>query len=86
MKRIAYEYKPGGPGDPNNPDGTRPVYGQILRERYWDGVSGPTTGAMVSELTVGESPNITYKRKETRGDEQDAHVYLRRRRLYKLDP
>ena len=68
MKRIAYEYKPGGPSDPNNPDGTRPVYGQILRERYWDGVSSPTTGAMVSELTVGESPNITYKRKETRGD------------------
>ena len=40
MKRIAYEYKPGGPSDPNNPDGTSPVYGQILRERYWDGVSG----------------------------------------------
>ena len=68
MKRIAYEYKPGGPNDPNNPDGTRPVYGQILRERYWDGVSAPTAGVMVSELTVGESPNITYKRKETRGD------------------
>ena len=29
MKRIAYEYKPGGLSDPSNPDGTRPVYGQI---------------------------------------------------------
>ena len=62
MKRIAYEYKP---ATPNNPDGTTPVYGQILRERYWDGA---TIGQSVSELTVGESPNVTWKRKETRGD------------------
>ncbi len=67
-KRIAYEYKPCTPSDPNNPDGTRPVYGQILRERYWDGVSPPMTGAMISELTVGEAPNVTWKRTETRGD------------------
>jgi hypothetical protein len=30
MKRIAYDYKP---ATPNNPDNTTPVYGQILRER-----------------------------------------------------
>jgi len=66
MRRIAYDYKP---ATPNNPDGTAPVYGQILRERYWDGVTGHETwGAIVSALTVGEAPNITYKRKETRGD------------------
>ena len=69
MKRIGYEYKPGGPNDPNNPDGTRPVYGQILRERYWDGNSGHEgSGAIVSTLTVGESPNATWKRVETRGE------------------
>jgi RHS repeat-associated protein len=61
MKRIAYEYKTG-----TNPDGTTAVYGQILSERYWDGVSG--SGAAVSTLTVGEVPNVTTKRKETRGD------------------
>jgi RHS repeat-associated protein len=67
MKRIAYDYKPGP--TPHNPDGTTPVYGQILRERYWDGVSGhESSGAIVSTLTVGEAPNITYTRKETRGD------------------
>lgn len=62
MKRIAYEYKP---LTPNNPDGTTPVYGQIFRERYYDGTN---VGVAVSTLTVGESPNVTWKRKETRGD------------------
>ena len=62
MKRIAYEYKP---LTPNNPDGTTPVYGQIFRERYYDGTN---VGVAVSMLTVGESPNVTWKRKETRGD------------------
>jgi RHS repeat-associated protein len=66
MRRIAYQYKP---ATPNNPDGTTPVYGQILKERYWDGVVGhETIGQSVSELTVGESPNVTWKRKEIRGD------------------
>ncbi len=52
MKRIAYDYKP---ATPNNPDGSTPVYGQILRERYWDGVA---VGAVVSALAVGtEGPN-----------------------------
>ena len=59
MKRIAYDYKP---LTPTNPDGTTPVYGQILSERYWDGTLGHEhNGAAVSTLTVGESPNITYK-------------------------
>ena len=62
MKRIAYEYKP---LTPNNPDGTTPVYGQILRERYCDGTN---VGVAVSTLTVGEAPNVTWKRQETRGD------------------
>lgn len=66
MKRIAYEYKTG-----NNPDGTAAVYGQILRERYWDGVAGhETTGPVVSTLAVGTNGitnNPTF-RMETRGD------------------
>lgn len=66
MKRIAYDYKPAAP---NNPDGTTPVYGQILRERYWDGVSGhETSGAIVSTLTVGLPNNNPVYRTETRGD------------------
>jgi RHS repeat-associated protein len=68
MKRIAYDYKP---ATPNNPDGSTPVYGQILNERYWDGVSGHETGTwspIVSTLTVGASPNIHTVRTETRGD------------------
>jgi len=60
MKRIAYVYRTA-----NNPDGTTPVYGQVQSENYYDGA---TVGAAVSTLTVGESPNITYKRQETRGD------------------
>ena len=66
MKRIAYDYKP---ATPNNPDGTTPVYGQILCERYWDGTVGhETSGSVVSTLTVGEAPNHTWIRTETRGD------------------
>jgi RHS repeat-associated protein len=65
MKRIAYEYKP---ATPNNPDNTVAVYGQILNERYWDGNLQDAPGAIVSTLTVGEAPNVTWKRKETRGD------------------
>src|SRR6266496_3587723 len=65
MKRIAYQYKP---ATPNNPDGTAPVYGQILSERYWDGVAGhEATGAAVSTLTVGATSNSNI-RTETRGD------------------
>jgi len=62
MKRIAYDYKP---ETPNNPDGSTPVYGQILSERYYDGTN---IGAAVSTLTVGEAPNLTNHRKETRPD------------------
>jgi RHS repeat-associated protein len=66
MKRIAYEYKP---VTPRNPDNTAPVYGQILRERYWDGVVGHEgNGAMVSELTVGFPNNNPVYRTEKRGD------------------
>jgi RHS repeat-associated protein len=66
MKRIAYDYKP---LTPTNPDGTTPAYGQTLRERYWDGTAGhETSGAVVSTLTVGEAPNHTWIRTETRGD------------------
>jgi RHS repeat-associated protein len=69
MKRIAYDYKP---ATPNNPDGTTSVYGQILRERYWDGVSGDEgSGAVVSTLTVGAANPINHNvRTETRGDNQ----------------
>ena len=62
MKRIAYDYKPATPA---NPDGTAPVYGQILRERYYDGT---TVGAPVSTLTVGMPTNNPVYRTETRGD------------------
>ena len=62
MKGIAYDYKP---ATPVNPDGTAPVYGQILRERYYDGTN---VGVSVSTLTVGEAPNHTWIRTETRGD------------------
>jgi len=66
MKRIAYDYKP---ATPNNPDNTTPVYGQILRERYWDGVAGHEgSGAVVSTLTVGLPNNNPVYRTETRGD------------------
>jgi RHS repeat-associated protein len=67
MKRIAYDYKP---LTPNNPDGTESVYGQILRERYWDGVSGhEASGAIVSTLTVGSTNPVNHNtRTETRGD------------------
>jgi RHS repeat-associated protein len=62
MHKIAYTYHA---ATPNNPDGTAPVYGQIQSENYYDGT---TIGSAVSTLTVGEYPQITYKRKETRGD------------------
>ena len=66
MKRIAYDYKP---ATPRNPDNTVPVYGQILRERYWDGVAGhEASGAIVSTLTVGSPNNNPVYRTETRGD------------------
>ena len=64
MKRIAYDYKTG-----TNADQTAAVYGQILRERYWDGVRGhEASGAMVSTLTVGSPNNNPVYRTETRGD------------------
>jgi RHS repeat-associated protein len=66
MKRIAYDYKPGGPND-HNPDGSTPAYGQILNERYWDGNTQDPPGAIVSTLTVG-APNNPNIRTETRGD------------------
>ncbi|HEY2917827.1 MAG TPA: hypothetical protein VGK77_02405, partial [Candidatus Binatia bacterium] len=54
MKRMAYEY-----------NGTTAVYGQILSERYWDGVAGhEASGAAVSTLEI---TGVT-TRKETRGD------------------
>lgn len=63
MKRIAYDYKTG-----SNPDGTIVAYGQVLSERYWDGVAGhESTGASVSTLTVGASGNSNV-RTETRAD------------------
>jgi RHS repeat-associated protein len=62
MKRIAYDYKP---ATPNNPDGHAPVYGQILRERYYDGTN---FGIAVSTLTVGLPNNNPVYRTETRGD------------------
>src|SRR6266542_3358057 len=67
MKRLAYDYKPGP--TPHNPDGTTPVYGQIWRERYWDGVLGnESSGPVVSTLTVGLPNNSPAYRTETRGD------------------
>jgi RHS repeat-associated protein len=66
MKRIAYEYKP---ATPNNPDRTRPVYGQILRERYWDGTAGhEASGPILSQLTVGMPNSNPSYRTETRAD------------------
>jgi RHS repeat-associated protein len=66
MKRIAYDYKP---ATPNNADNTMPVYGQILRERYWDGVQGhEASGAVVSTLTVGLPNNSPIYRTETAAD------------------
>jgi RHS repeat-associated protein len=63
MKRIAYEYKTG-----SNPDGTSAVYGQILSERYWDGIAGhEASGAAVSTLIVGTANPINHNiRTETR--------------------
>jgi RHS repeat-associated protein len=66
MKRIAYEYKTG-----QNADTSSAVYGQIYRERYWDGVAGHEgTGAIVSTLAVGTNgiTNNPAYRMETRGD------------------
>jgi YD repeat-containing protein len=64
MKRIAYDYKTG-----TNSDNTAAVYGQILTERYWDGVSGHEhNGAAVSTLTVGMPNNNPAYRTETRAD------------------
>jgi RHS repeat-associated protein len=66
MKRIAYDYKP---ATPTNPDNTTPVYGQILRERYWDGISGhEATGAVVSTLNVGLPNNSPSYRTEVAAD------------------
>jgi RHS repeat-associated protein len=67
MKRISYEYKTGA-----NADGTEAVYGQVWKVRYWDGISGPDSGATVSTLTVGgQAPNASEKRKEIRGDNKE---------------
>jgi RHS repeat-associated protein len=65
MKRIAYEYKTG-----TNADQRAAVYGQMLRERYWDGVlQHEGSGAIVSTLTVGAANPINHNiRTETRGD------------------
>jgi RHS repeat-associated protein len=66
MKRISYEYKP---ATPPNPDGSTPVYGQVWKVRYWNGNLGQEdSGSVVSTLTVGEAPNLTDRRKETRPD------------------
>ncbi len=63
MKRIAYTYQTA-----NNADGTRPVYGQVYQERYWDGMANhEAQGLAVFALTVG-APNNRNTRKETRGD------------------
>lgn len=66
MKRIAYEYKPAG----NNADGSQVVYGQIFRERYYDGNPNNTgNGIMVSALTIGASNPVNHNiRKESRWD------------------
>lgn len=63
MKRIAYEYRTS-----DNPDGSHPVYGQVYRVRYWDGISAPGSGTVVSTLTVGMPNNNRVYRTETRGD------------------
>ncbi len=65
MKRIVYEYKTG-----TNADNSAAVHGQILRERYWDGVSAhEASGAIVSTLTVGSANPVNHNtRTETRGD------------------
>jgi RHS repeat-associated protein len=65
MRRIAYEYKTG-----NNADGSTAVYGQILRERYYDGdPNNAGNGIMVSALTVGASNPINHNtRTQTRWD------------------
>src|SRR6266487_2832321 len=56
MKRIAYVYQ-----TTNNPDGSAPVYGQILSENYYNGTSA---GAALTTLAVTGSST----RKETRAD------------------
>jgi RHS repeat-associated protein len=62
MRRIAYDYNTGT----TNPDGKSVVYGQIYRERYWDGMTGhEASGAWVTTLTIGATSNV---RIETRGD------------------
>jgi RHS repeat-associated protein len=63
MKRISYEYKTGP-----NADQTAAVYGQVWRVHYWDGVSGPDSGPVVSTLTVGFPNANPVNRTETRGD------------------
>jgi RHS repeat-associated protein len=63
MKRISYEYKTG-----TNADQTVAVYGQVYKVRYWDGVSAPDSGAVVSTLTVGFPNANPVNRTETRGD------------------
>jgi len=63
MKRISYEYKTG-----TNADQTVAVYGQVYKVRYWDGVSAPDSGVVVSTLTVGFPNGNPVNRTETRGD------------------
>jgi len=65
MKRIAYEYKPAG----TNWDNHQVVYGQLFRERYWDGTPGhENSGVMVSQLDVGLPGGTPNNRKEMRWD------------------
>ena len=56
MRRIGYSY-----ATAKNPDGTAPVYGQILSENYYD---GSNIGSAVSTLAI----NTASTRTETRGD------------------
>lgn len=56
MRRIGYVYR-----TTNNPDGTQPVYGQVLSENYFDGTN---VGAALTTLTVNNSTTRT----ETRAD------------------
>jgi RHS repeat-associated protein len=56
MRRIAYEYRTA-----NNADGSAPVYGQIFKERYWDGVPGhENIRATLSELFVGAANPLNH--------------------------
>jgi RHS repeat-associated protein len=62
VRKIAYEY----PTGPNN-DGSNPVYGQIHRERKWDGTAGDEPyGQVLSKIETGVQG--AHSRIETRSD------------------